>query len=80
MVGAVAVPLFSDMILEPSEEPKNPQAGQLWVPKSGKDAGELHIWSPKTNGWLNLYDNSTRKKASVSWWRKLLIKCRMVRK
>lgn len=66
------MPHFSDFILEPSAEPKNPQPGQFWIPRDGQSAGELHVWSPRAGAWLNLYDNSTRKRAARPWWRRLL--------
>lgn len=68
------MPHFSDFILEASAEPKNPQPGQFWIPNAGPSTGELHVWSPATGAWLNLYDNSVRKRERPSLWHRLLKK------
>ncbi len=70
------MPCFSDFILEPADEPANPQPGQFWVPRDGPDAGELHVWSANRNAWLNLFDDRAvgipRRRRGPSLWRRLL--------
>ncbi|MEY2855623.1 MAG: hypothetical protein RL030_2755 [Pseudomonadota bacterium] len=74
------MPLFSDLILEPSKEPANPQAGQLWVPPVGHpDAGELHIWSPRHGAWLNLFDDRITARKTSTVWRRVLRALRLVK-
>ncbi|MBA3708124.1 MAG: hypothetical protein H0W83_04790 [Planctomycetes bacterium] len=65
---------FDRLALIPRDTPPdNPTPGEMWVPKSGSDAGELHVWSPRRGGWLNLFDDRiVRLDHAPSWWRRAL--------
>lgn len=64
------MPTFSDLSLEPREHPPaHPRPGELWVPKFGRNADELHIWSPRLQAWINLVDDEPYN-PKPPWWRR----------